>query len=75
MARRCSNLPKVATIALLANPDNQSTVSQAKDVQVAAQSLGREARIVYANSKETIHQIVGPYAGGADRDRARLQRI
>jgi putative ABC transport system substrate-binding protein len=49
-------VPKVATIALLANPDNQNTVTQAKDVQAAAQSLGREARIVYANSKETILQ-------------------
>jgi putative ABC transport system substrate-binding protein len=47
-------IPQAKTVAYLANPDNQSTVTQAKDVQAAAQSVGREALIVYANSGETI---------------------
>jgi putative ABC transport system substrate-binding protein len=47
-------IPQAKTVGFLANPDNQNTVAQARDVQAAAQSLGREARIVYANTGEAI---------------------
>lgn len=47
-------IPQAKTIGFIANPDNQNTIAQAKDVQAAAQSLARDVRVVYANTGEGI---------------------
>jgi len=49
-------VPQAKSIALLVNPDNQNTVTQAKDVQEAAGKVGRDAQIVHANSQGSIEQ-------------------
>jgi putative ABC transport system substrate-binding protein len=50
-------VPASATIAILANPANSSTETQLRDLQTAAQTLGRQVHVLHASSERDFDTI------------------
>jgi putative tryptophan/tyrosine transport system substrate-binding protein len=55
-------LPKVASVALLVNPNNPTTTRQSKDMQVATAALGLRLEIVSAGSQSDFDHVFATLA-------------